>query len=268
MNPTATDRTFDPIGVFDSGIGGLTVANAILSHLPLESISYYADTGHVPYGPRSREEISGFAHRITQYLLDQGSKLIVVACNTATAAALHELRASWPEVPFVGMEPAVKPAALATKSGKVGVLATAATFRSERYATLMHRFARDVQVWENPCIGLVPLIEARRWEDPETDTLLRTIITPMLQAGIDTLVLGCTHYPFLMPLIRRIAGPDVTIIDPAPAVARQVERQLAERGWLISTPHQPHHRFFASGNQPDFAALLPAAFRSDHSALP
>jgi glutamate racemase len=255
----AKDRIYDPIGVFDSGIGGLTVANAVLSLLPREAICYFADTAHVPYGLRQRAEIAEFAHDITRFLLDQGCKLIVVACNTATAAALHELRAAWPEVPFVGMEPAVKPAAHATQTGKVGVLATAATFRSERYATLMHRFAREVQVWEDPCVGLVPLIEAQRWEDPETEALLRRVVQPMLDAGVDTLVLGCTHYPFVLPLLQRITGPEVTIIDPAPAVARQVQRQLSARSWLVEDEaRQPEHQFFASGTTPDFSDLLAA----------
>lgn len=259
MDTATTQNTDGPIGVFDSGIGGLSVANAILAALPREAIYYYADTAHVPYGPRSREEISQFSHDITRHLLHQGCKLIVVACNTATAAALYELRAHWPEVPFVGMEPAVKPAAQATRAGKVGVLATAATFSSERYATLMHRYAGEVQVWENPCLGLVPLIEARRWEDAETEALLRTIIEPMLAAGVDTLVLGCTHYPFVLPLIRRIVGPEFSIIDPAPAVARQVERRLRELNLLSTRGDAPRHQFFASGRRPDFEALIPAA---------
>ena len=156
-----------PIGVFDSGIGGLSVANAISGRLPQESLLYFADTAHVPYGPRSIEEIRTFSFQATRFLLARGCKLIVVACNTATAAALPQLRAQWPSIPFVGMEPAVKPAAQATRSGKVGVLATASTIRSERYADLMARYAAGVSVYENPCIGLVPLIESSQLNTEE-----------------------------------------------------------------------------------------------------
>lgn len=218
-----------PIGVFDSGIGGLSVANAIYGLLPGVPIHYYADTAHVPYGPRPQEEIIQFSRSITQHLLTQGCQMIVVACNTATAAALDQLRQEWPAIPFVGMEPAVKPAAQATRNGRVGVLATASTIQSERYESLMHRYAQHVQVWEDPCTGLVPLIERGQLEARETRQILTGILQPLLEKGIDTLVLGCTHYPFIRPLLEKIVGPEVVIIDPAPAVARQVERVLVSK---------------------------------------
>jgi glutamate racemase len=237
------------IGVFDSGIGGLSVANAIYGLLPRESIYYYADTAHVPYGPRSRDELRSFALAITRHLLERGAKIIVLACNTATGAALDHLRQEWPDVPFVGMEPAVKPAAQATRSGKVGVLATQATINSERYASLMHRYAAGVEVFENPCIGLVPLIEAGRFNHPDTQAMLENIVRPMLERGVDTLVLGCTHYPFILPALRKITGPAIQLIDPAPAVARQVARRLDELDQLVPAPLllQPRYRFYASG---------------------
>jgi glutamate racemase len=237
------------IGVFDSGIGGLSVANAIYGLLPRESIYYYADTAHVPYGPRSKSEVRGFAEAITNQLLTAGAKIIVVACNTATGAALDYLRQQWPGIPFVGMEPAVKPAALATRTGKVGVLATQSTITSERYASLMHRYAAGVEVLENPCIGLVPRIEAGHFDHPDTQNLLAEIVRPMLEQGVDTLVLGCTHYPFLAASLRKITGPDIQIIDPAPAVARQVARRLDELDLLVPAPlqHEPYYRFYASG---------------------
>lgn len=237
-----------PIGVFDSGVGGLTVVRALAERLPSETLYYFADTAHVPYGPQPASSITTYVTDITAFLFEQGAKMIVVACNTATAASLHHLRQRWPDKIFVGMEPAVKPAALATQAGKVGVLATQATIASERYASLMHRFAQNVQVWQDPCLGLVPLIEAGKWEAPETEALLRAIIEPMLAQGVDTLVLGCTHYPLVKELITAIAGEGVTLIDPAPAVARRVEQLLHEQQLLATTqPQLPEHRFYASG---------------------
>jgi len=243
----------NPIGVFDSGIGGLSVANAISGRLPNESLVYFADTGRVPYGPRSRKEITQFSEEITQFLLDHQCKMIVVACNTATAAALESLRIQWPEVPFVGMEPAVKPAAEATRSGKVGVLATLSTIRSERYAELMRRYAANVEVFENPCIGLVPLIEAGKLEAPETIRQLEEVLGPMLQQQVDTLVLGCTHYPFLLPSLKKMVPADCKIIDPAPAVARQVGRRLEELSLAAAPEHQSEYQFFRSGPVADLS---------------
>ena len=173
-----------PIGVFDSGIGGLSVANAIFSLLPHERIVYFADTARVPYGPRSKDEIRRFAHEITAFLVGQGCMLVVVACNTVTAVALEDLRQQWPDLPIVGMEPAVKPAAAATRHNKVGVLATQVTITSERFAQLMDRYTAGVQVWVNPCIGLVPLIEAGKMDHPETEALLHEIVDPMLAEGV------------------------------------------------------------------------------------
>lgn len=236
-----------PIGVFDSGIGGLSVANAIYTLLPQEGIHYFADTGRVPYGPRSREEITEFSREITQFLLDQGCKMIVVACNTATAAALEQLRAEWPEVPFVGMEPAVKPAAQATQSGKVGVLATLSTIQSKRYEQLMHRYAAGVEILENPCVGLVSLIESGKLDQQETRELLQSIVNPMVEEEVDTLVLGCTHYPFILPLLRQVAGEHCQIIDPAPAVARQVARRLHQHQLEADADAQTSFAFYASG---------------------
>lgn len=224
----------DPIGVFDSGVGGLSVLRHIHTLLPKENLLYLADQARVPYGPRSVADVRRFAQEITEWLLEQGAKLIVVACNTATAAALDSLRQTFPKVPFVGMEPAVKPGAAQTRSGKVGVLATAGTFESQRYADLMERFAGHVQLFENPCLGLVEMIEAGRLNGPEMEALLRRCVQPMLEAGVDTLVLGCTHYPFVLPVLRQITGPQVSLIDPAPAVARQTGRML--RQYQLATP--------------------------------
>ena len=214
------------IGIFDSGVGGLSVLRAVRAQSPQEDLLYLADQIHVPYGPRPLAEVRQFSQAITRFLLDQGAKLIVVACNTASAAALHSLRETFPEVPFVGMEPAVKPAAENTETGVVGVLATPATFQGELYASVVERFASGVMLLQNTCAGLVEQIEAGNLDGKETAIILERAIKPMLAANIDTIVLGCTHYPFVIPLIKEIAGPDVRVIDPAPAIARQVGRLL------------------------------------------
>lgn len=234
MNETA-------VGVFDSGIGGLSVLRHLQQLLPHENFIYLADQAHVPYGPRSPEEIRRLSEAVTRTLLAQPIKLLVVACNTASAAALSYLRQTFPDLPIVGMEPAVKPAARQTQTGKVGVLATAGTFESQRYASLMARFAQGVSLYENPCRGLVELIEAGNMEGEETAVLLQQILAPMIQAGVDTLVLGCTHYPFVQPLLTRLlanAPQPVTIIDPAPAVARQAQRVLVQRNLLTQRSQQ------------------------------
>jgi len=248
-----TSTAVQPIGIFDSGVGGLSVLRHFQELLPNEKLLYFADQAHVPYGSRSLAEIRQFSAEITHLLLNQGSKAIVVACNTASAAALSTLRESFPQVPFVGMEPAVKPAALQTHSGKVGVLATENTFASPRYAQLMSRFAQDVEVLEDPCRGLVPLIEAGRISEQETEQLLRDVIEPMLAVGVDTLVLGCTHYPFIRPLIEKIIGAEagalpVSVIDPALAVARQTANVLAQGQLLAPSNQSGSVRLFTSAS--------------------
>ena len=239
--------------MFDSGVGGLSVLRHFWSKAPQENLIYIADQAHVPYGSRSLTEIKQFSEGITRFLVDQGAKIIVVACNTATAAALRHLREAYPAILFVGMEPAVKPAALTTRSGRVGVLATANTFASPRYAKLMSRFAQDVEVIEDPCLGLVPLIEAGQIDGREAEQLLRQVLIPMLDQGIDTLVLGCTHYPFVRPLIEQIirdeaAEQDVTLIDPAPAVVRQTMTLLKERQLIAPLDQQGITRLFTTAN--------------------
>jgi glutamate racemase len=244
------------IGVFDSGIGGLSVLRHLQRLLPQESFIYLADQAHVPYGPRSPEEIRRLSEAVTRALLAQPIKLLVVACNTASAAALSYLREQFPDLPIVGMEPAVKPAARQTRTGKVGVLATAGTFESQRYASLMARFAQGVTLYENPCRGLVELIEAGNTDGEETAVLLQQILSPMISAGVDTLVLGCTHYPFVLPLLTRLladAPHRVTIIDPAPAVARQAQRVLTQRGLLTASTAPGTTRYLTTGPAADLA---------------
>jgi glutamate racemase len=238
-------------------VGGLSVLRAIRQALPKESVLYLADQAHVPYGPRPLKEVQGFAEEITRYLLDQGAKLVVVACNAASAAALQHLRQVFPEVPFVGMEPAVKPAAENTRTGRVGVLATPATFQGALYASVIERFANGVTVLQNTCPGLVMEIEAGRQDSPQVRAILEEALGPMLARGIDTVVLGCTHYPFVIPLIEEIAGPGVRVIDPAPAIARQVDRLLDQRGLRSSNDLPGTTSFMTTGDPGLLAIQLP-----------
>lgn len=246
------DVTFSqtsPIGIFDSGVGGLSVLRKVRELLPIESIIYIADQEHVPYGRRERDEVQKFARGITNFLLSQGVKIIVVACNTASAAALHSLRNEFPEISFVGMEPAVKPAAESSATRKVGVLATPATFQGELYASVVERFAKDVTLFQHTCPGLVEAIENGEVSSARTRNILEDALHPMMEKGIDTIVLGCTHYPFVIPLIEEITGGKIRVIDPAPAVARQVERIL-EKGNLLNHNLNENGKviFFTSGD--------------------
>ncbi len=235
------------IGIFDSGIGGLSVARAIINRLPEESLHYFGDSAHIPYGSKPAGTIRQYSLDICQHLIEKGCKAIVVACNTASAAALTTLRQRWPDLPIVGMEPAVKPGARATRTGVVGVMATAGTFKSQRYALLMQRYASGVQLLEDPCTGLVEQIEAGELSTPPTRRLLEKILHPMLAKGADTFVLGCTHYPFVEPLIQEIIGTDKTIINPAPAVARQLQRVLHIRQAFAQPGAAPRHQLEFSG---------------------
>jgi len=244
------------IGIFDSGVGGLTVLLQIQAKLPHENLVYLADQAHVPYGPRPDAEVQRFSLEISRFLINQGAKIIVVACNTASAAALDYLRRTIPDIAFVGMEPAIKPGAGETKSGRVGVLATAGTFDSQRYANLMTRFAREVTVFEDPCPGLVERIEDGDLDSPETMWILRSALTPMLKENIDTLVLGCTHYPFVVPLIEQIVGPGVSIIDPAPAVAMQTLRILEKQSLVTPSDSPGTTAAYTSGNPDSFHSLI------------
>jgi glutamate racemase len=244
-----------PLALFDSGIGGISILREIKHALPAEDVLYLADQAHVPYGPRPLEEIRRFSMGITRFLIDQGSKLVVVACNTASAASLGDLRRTFPGVPFVGMEPAVKPAAETTRSGVVGVLATPTTFQGELYASVVERFAEGVRVLPSVLPGLVEQIEAGQFEDKTTRQILARGIQPLLDAGADTLVLACTHYPFLIPQIREIAGRTVQVIDPSPAIARQAERLLKQKAILNDQP-SGSLRFFTSGDPESMASQL------------
>ena len=208
------------IGVFDSGLGGLSVLKELVAALPSAQFIYVSDAGHCPYGGKRASEITDRAEAITDFLLAQGAKLVVVACNTATIAAIESLRASY-AVSFVGMEPAVKPAAALTKSGVVGVLATGAALAGEKLHKLIERHAAGVRVLTQPCPGLVERVEAGLVDSPETRALVRRYTEPLLAEGADVLVLGCTHYPFLRAVIQQEVGPEVALLDTGAAVARR-----------------------------------------------
>ncbi|WP_339547509.1 glutamate racemase [Pseudomonas sp. RA_35y_Pfl2_P32] len=228
-----------PIGVFDSGVGGLSVLAEIHRLLPHESLLYVADCGHIPYGEKSPEFIRQRCAVVADFLQAQGAKAMVVACNTATVAGVADLRRDYPLWPIVGMEPAVKPAAAATRSGVVGVLATTGTLQSAKFAALLDRFATDVRVVTQPCPGLVELIEAGDLQSPALRQLLGSYLQPLLDEGCDTIILGCTHYPFLKPMLAQMLPADISLIDTGAAVARQTQRLLAERKLLANGPAQP-----------------------------
>jgi len=245
------------IGMLDSGVGGLTILRAVREEMPWQPVIYMADQAHVPYGVRQLEEVRGFAKKITQFLINQDAKLIVVACNTASVAALSYLRKEFPDTPFVGMEPAVKPAAEQTKSGVVGVLATYATFQTDVYNSVVERFAKNVILLQNHCPGLVNQIEKGDLSGAETRRILDSALRPMIAQGIDTVVLGCTHYPFVIPLIQEIVGPRVRVIDPAPAIARQTKKLLSEHGWLVKENNSSDIRLITTGNAKTIENNLP-----------
>jgi glutamate racemase len=212
------------IGVFDSGLGGLGVVRQIRDLLPDHDILYVADRARAPYGRRPLEQVRTFSEEITAHLIAEGAELVVVACNSASAVALSHLRRLHPHLPFVGMEPALKPAVAVTRTGIIAVLATAATFQGELFESLIDRFGDGVTIIRQVCDGWVELVEQGVVEGPVVEAAVAEYLAPVLAAGADTVVLGCTHYPFLAPEIGRLAGPAVSIIDPAPAVARQMVR--------------------------------------------
>jgi glutamate racemase len=242
------------IGLFDSGVGGLSVLREVRALLPRHDLLYLADTAYCPYGPRPAAELRARALAIGRWLGEQGAELLVVACNAASSAALELLRAELP-MPVVGMEPGLKPAAAATRSGRVGVLATSSTLAGERFAALVERYAGGVELITQPCPGLVARVEAGDLDGPDARALVECYVAPLLARGVDVLVLGCTHYPFLRPLIAAIAGADVAIVDTGPAVAQQVARVVARHGLPAG---QGRARFYTTG---EVAAVAPVLRR-------
>ncbi len=268
-------RTSAPVGVFDSGVGGLSVLRHLRALLPAENFLYVADSGYAPYGERSPEFIRERSFYIANFLIEQGIKALVVACNTATAAAVQALREHL-SIPVVAMEPGIKPAVEITKSKVVGVLATTGTLESARFFSLVNRYAGDVEIVTQPCAGLVERIEANDLNSADTLDLLRSYLDPLLARGADAIVLGCTHYPFLRMQIENVvreqierkggeatAGAEVAIIDTGPAVAKELKRRLESDALLCTEARVGREEFWSSGDlresQPIFAQLWGAS---------
>lgn len=243
-----TSRQNRPIGIFDSGVGGLTVLREIRNHLPQESIHYFADSRNCPYGSKTSEEALSLSRKNIEFLLKRDCKLIVIACNTVTAVAIDHFRSEYP-VPFVGMEPAIKPAALQTKSKKIGILATENTLNGRLFKQTFEKFAKELEVFIQPGYGLVELVEQSAQNSDQAQILLERYLHPMMEKGMDTLVLGCTHYPFLMEIIKKVTHNRITLIDPADAVANQTKKLLSQFNLTADTEHPPLFHFFTTGEK-------------------
>lgn len=243
------------IGVFDSGVGGLSVLREIRALLPAENLIYVADSAHMPYGEKSAQYIEARAQVIAQFMTGRGAKALVVACNTATASAVAHLRGNF-QMPIIGMEPGVKPAAQLTRTGIIGVLATPGTLASQKFAALLQRHAGAAQVVVQACPGLVEHIERGDTHGPDTRALVQRYVEPLLARGADTLVLGCTHYPFVAKLIREAAGPAVKLVETGAAVARELQRRLAAEQLLSAQPPPAHEEFWTSGDPSSVAPVM------------
>jgi glutamate racemase len=244
-----------PVGVFDSGVGGLSVLRAIRQELPYEHLVYVGDSGCAPYGDRSAAFVTERATKMTQFLVEQGAKAVVVACNTATAVAVNALRQRF-DVPIVAIEPAIKPAASRTRSRIFGVLATAGTVSSPNMAKLLANYGTDVECLIQPCPGLADQVEKGELTSDATRAMVKRYVQPLTDKGADIIVLGCTHYPFLRPLVEEIAGPTVEVIDPATAVARELRRRLEHAGILLDSKEPGTERFWTTGAVENVAPVV------------
>lgn len=234
------------IGVLDSGVGGLSVLKEILKLVPGGRFIYYSDNANCPYGEKTPEFIQDRCREIVGMMVSKGAQVVVVACNTATAAAISVLRSEF-DIPFIGMEPAVKPAALGTKTGVIGVLATSGTLKGSKYLTTRGRFEDDVRIEEHVGRGFVELVESGELDGPHAEEVVAASLRPLIVAGADTIVLGCTHYPFLLPVMRKIVGDGVNFIDPAPAVARQLVNIMAQNN-IGPADGEPDVELISSGS--------------------
>lgn len=245
-----------PIAVFDSGQGGLSVWSELYRGLPHESLLYYGDGKNCPYGNQSKEQVTEYVDYAVRRMLAAGVKMIVIACNTATAAAIDYLRATYP-VPFVGLEPAVKPAALSSRSGVIGILATAGSLKGRLFQTTAHKYADKVRIIEQVGEGFVELVESNREQSPEAYETVARLLKPMLDAGADRIVLGCTHYPFLADTMRKVIGDrDVQLINPAPAIERRVASLLEQYALTADADHKPEYTFMTSADDVYLARLI------------
>ena len=266
---TAQSKTHDmksrPIAVFDSGVGGISVLQHIHALLPHESLLYVADSLYAPYGNKTPAEIQARCFEIAEFLVKKDAKALVVACNTATAAAIDALRAQY-TLPIIGMEPAVKPAAEASQNGIIGVLATVGTLKSAQFAALLESYGRNVKVVTQACVGLVECIERGELNADNTQALIRQYCQPLLDDGADTIVLGCTHYPFVKETIRKVVGSQITLIDTGAAVAKQLRRQLDEKN-LLSSSHQVASVKFWSNSKAENAKQVIAQLWGENVAV-
>ncbi len=253
-----------PIGVFDSGVGGLSVLHHIRRLLPAEPLCYVADTGYLPYGNKPAAVVRQRSLAIGRFLIEQGAKAIVVACNTATAAAVAQLREAF-ALPVVGVEPGVKPAINLSRSGVVGVLATEGTLGSEKFQRLVSQHGQQCRVMVRPCPGWVERVESGDLDSDQTRALVAAIVGPLREQGADTLVLGCTHYPYLRPLIEQLAGPGVAIVDTGQAIARELRRRLAQHDLLLESQAGGGEQLWVSG---DVALAAPQFDRLWHPHCP
>ena len=244
-----------PIGIFDSGVGGLTVWKELVNSLPNESIIYFADNNNCPYGPKSKKEIIELSCNVVDFLLAKKCKTIIVACNTATAAAIEYLRSNYP-IPFIGMEPAVKPAALNSKTKSIAILATEGTFNGKLYIETSQKYAKDIEL--NIKVGdrLVDIVENGLVNNLETENHLFQLVKPLIEKNIDHLVLGCTHYPFLTKKLKKVLPANVEIIDPAPAVVKQTSRVLEQLSLINTENSTPTYEFYSSGRTKVLKQLL------------
>ena len=248
------------IGIFDSGLGGLSVWQALYDALPNESLIYLGDGKRCPYGSRSEEEVRQFTEEAVERLLSEGCKLIVLACNTATAVAIKGLRDKYPTVPFVGLEPAVKPAALTTKTGVIGVLATERSLQGDYFRRNEEKYGSEVKILKAVGEGFVEAVERNEEHTPETEALVRKAVEPLVAGGADKIVLGCTHYPFLRDVIARVAGEKVDIIDSSEAVARRVATLLDENGIRSDEGAAPRYTFLTFADEAYREKLFNKAF--------
>lgn len=248
MKPPEKPKENCPMGIFDSGVGGLCVFREIKKRLPHESIQYFADSHNCPYGSKTKEDALSLSRKNIEFLLEQDCKLIVIACNTVTAVAIDSFRSEY-KIPFVGMEPALKPAALQSKTKRIGILATENTLNSRRFKQTFKKYATGLEVFVQPGYGLVELVEQRTQNSDRARCLLSQYLLPMMDKGVDTLVLGCTHYPFLMEMIKQVTKNRITIIDPADAVANQTKRLLTQFDLASNENHHPLFHFYTSGDK-------------------
>ena len=256
------------IGVFDSGVGGISVLKHLTQALPNEDYIYLADSLNAPYGDKSPAFIQQRSLQLSQFLMSKNAKAIVVACNTATAAAVSLLREQFADIPVIAMEPAIKPAVEATKTGVVGVMATSGTLQSAQFAALLDHYGQGVSVVTQACHGLVECVEQAALTQPHTRALLQQYLQPLLDAGADTIVLGCTHYPFLKPTIAELVGQQVSLIDTGQAVAKQLARKLTEADLLSPKQVKGDVIFYSNSQQENVAEVISALWGEPVTVAP